>query len=574
MSVDVFTKSLFEQEEKESTGILEKGVYRGIQIFRFIKDESSRERLMEDIIYAADWFEHPHPNGRSPRGESDFVAIRLVPLFFECYDALSNKAKDAMDRFFLKRDFFSFYESENHALMNRVSRYLAAQFYMDKDVVFDQFEPWNPEQLHEKDRVYINDFLDFRAKCGWGEFDSIGYAAEILVILNVLYAYTNDKELKKKTGMAMDIILLDMICDSKNGLYGGAHGRVYPGATLETKESGMFHIYCYYFGTRYGMEEKEISVPTSLILSGYKPSKIVYDIEKNRKYPYINKERKPLHSCHAWNCNSICQITLDVLSPYAISKQTYVGERYMLGAVNKQDLYPQGHPDAGYAHHQQHEWELTFYGGTDQRVFSHHPGDPGYHNQHNRWTGDLGCCCSTHYTNENTAISLYNITNPNKYDYINAYVPLNIFSRVVQEDKYIFLKYPGLYISMYFSSGYRVNKEDEYAEKELISDGRKHAVIVRVEYEEKYNSMQEFIDDIHSKTVMFDEQNMTLEFDSIFVSYDSNGENGINNVYPYEYLYESPYMKSVWNSGIIELTGEQSHCIYDFNKIEILEIAE
>jgi hypothetical protein len=319
------------------------------------------------------------------------------------------------------------------------------------------------------------------------------------------------------------------------------------------------------------MEEKDISVPFSYLLSGYIPGEIVYDIEKNRTYPYSNKERKHLHSCHAWHSARICQPTLDSLAPYAINKQTYVADRYILGGINRQDPYPDNHPDKWYAHHQQHEWELTLPGGTDTRIFSHHPSDPGYHKQHNRWTGDLGCCCSTHYTNENTAISLYNITNPEKYDYINAYVPLDKFDDVIMEDNYIFLKYTGLYISMYFSSGYRVNKEDEYTDRELLSNGRKHAVVLRVEHDEKYASMNEFIDEIHSKPVSFDSNNMTLEFDGIFVSYDKNAENGKENSYPYEYLYDSPYMKSVWNSGIIELKGKDMSCIYDFTTVKVHE---
>lgn len=569
MREEVFTKNLFEQEENEASGVSEKNPYRELQIFRFIKDSSSRDRLMDDITFAADWFEHPNVMGRAPRGEADFQAIRLIPLFYECYDALHEKTKVALDRFFLKRDFFSFYESENHSLMNRVSRYLASQFYLDKEVMFEQFDPWNPKELQERDKNYIHEFLNFRAKRGWGEFDSYAYSMEILMILNTLFAYTKDELLKKKTGMAIDVILLDMICDSKNGLYGGAHGRVYPAATLDSKKSGMFATYCYYFGMQCGVSEQEMKVPFSFLLSGYEPSPIVYDIEKNRKYPYVNRERKHLHSCHAWAGANICSATLEALSPYAISKQTYVGERYLLGAVNRQDAYPKGSMDAWYAHHQQHEWELTLLGGTDHRIFSHHPGEAGYHSQHNRWTGDMHCCCSVHYTNENTAISLYNITKPEKYDYINAYVPLFIFDEVVRKEKYIFLKYPGLYISMYFSAGYRVNQEDEFRDVELISDGRKHAVVLRVEPEEKYASMQAFMEDIHGKPVLFDSDAMRVEFDSVFLSYEGNGEGGKENIYPYDYLYDSPYMKSLWASGIIELKGEKLHCIYDFNKTEV-----
>lgn len=129
------TEAFFGREWKEYTEN-KKDPYRTFQIFRFIKDPSSRERLMPDITYAADWFEHENVMGRDPRGESDFEAIRLVPLYYECAEALDENARTSLDRFFLKREYDSIYGSENHAIMYRVARYLAAQFYLGAKSVF------------------------------------------------------------------------------------------------------------------------------------------------------------------------------------------------------------------------------------------------------------------------------------------------------------------------------------------------------------------------------------------------------------------------------------------------------
>ena len=559
----------YAREEREASGETPKDPYRTCQIFRFITDPSSRERLMEEITFAADWFEHENVMGRDPRGEADFEAIRLAPLYYTCYDALDEKAKQSLARFFLERDYSSIYGSENHALMYHTARFLVAQFYRGTDKIFKQFGRKTPEEMYEFDRAYINEFLDFRAARAWGEFDSYGYAAEIMLMLSMLYTYSADKTLKNKAGMMMDMILLDMIADSKNGLYGGAHGRIYPAAALDTANSGMFAIYCYYFGQRYGQEPGK-SLPTTLVLSDYVPGKMVYAVEAGRTYPYFNRERKHLHSVTSWNREQVNHENLAHLEHCYISKQTYVDERYLLGAVNRQDAYPNDAvEDMGYAHHQQHEWELTLPGGTTHKIFSHHPGDPGYHHIHNRWTGDLGCVCSTHYTNADTAVSIYTITKPNEYPYINAYVPLEIFTETVFEDKYLFLKYPGLYISLYFSSGYRVNHEDEYRECEILSDGRRHAVVLRVAYEEKFPSLAAFAADIKSKPVVYDAEARTVDFDGIHVDYNGNGENGKANVYPYELLYDNPHMKAGWKTGILEVTDGKRAAVYDFNKAEI-----
>ena len=561
------TETFYEYEREQAAKPEEKDPYRTFQIFRFITDPQSRTRLMEDITFAADWFEHENVMGRDPRGESDFEAIRLVPLYHTCYEALSPTAKRALDRFFLERDYSSIYGSENHALMYHTARFLAAQFYRGSNKVFQQFGRKSPEEMYAFDKAYLHEFLDFRAKRAWGEFDSFGYAGEIMLILATLYAYCADEVLKTKAGMMMDMILLDMICDSKNGLYGGAHGRIYPDSALNTSNSSMFGIYCYYFGARCG--KKTWHMPTALVLSDYVPGDMVYAVEQGRRYPYINRERKHLHSVSSWNREQINHENLALLDHAFISKQTYVDERYLLGAVNHQDPYPNDAvEDIGYAHHQQHEWELTLPGDTDHKIFSHHPGDPGYHHIHNRWTGDLGCVCSTHYANTDTAVSIYTITKPNEYAYINAYVPLHIFTEKRLEPNYLFLSYPGLYISLYFSSGYRVNQEDEYAQREVISEGRRHAVVLRVAYAEKYASLDAFAADIKSKPVLYDPEARTVDFDGIHVDYQGNSENGKANVYPYA-LYDSPYVKSEWCSGIVEVTDGNKTVVYDFNRVQI-----
>ena len=66
---------------------------------------------------------------------------------------------------------------------------------------------------------------------------------------------------------------------------------------------------------------------------------------------------------------------------------------------------------------------------------------------------------------------MYNIDNQKQLPLINAYVDLELFEEKLLEEKYLFLAYQKMYISLYFDNGYRINHEDEFAEKELLSDG-------------------------------------------------------------------------------------------------------
>ncbi|MBQ8526695.1 MAG: hypothetical protein IJ460_08280 [Clostridia bacterium] len=545
--------------------------YGDYPILHIIKNDRLEESV-KMLKYAADWYEHPHPWGRDSRGEADFAAIRLVMALYEeeCYTKIPQDVKASLKKFFLNRDYSSIYGSENHSLMFRAARCLAAQFY--KDEYFANFSKTAAE-LYDLDRQYINDFIDFRAGRGWGEFDSMGYGAEIMLILNTLYSYTDDIKLKQKCRMMMDIILLDMIADSWDCLYGGAHGRVYPDATLHRAKGGLPVLYSYYFGGKFYNPDSRPAIIT--YLSDYEPSPIVYKIALGKKMPYENRERKHLHCCSAW----VGDILWDVLDEAdgSICKFTYVCDDYVLGSVTRQEDYPSHSDDRWYARHQQHEWELTLPGGDDHKIFSHHLGIDDYHHINNRWTGDNRCCCGSYYTNKNTAIAMYNIEKDisiedssqsqvpvNVTHTINAFVPLGIFDEKVLEEKYLFFRYNNLYISLYFDNGYRVNKEDEFTDRELLSEGRQNAVVCRVEYCKDFESIEAFSAHIKSLPVVFDRANKTVSFDGIVLRTDGNSENGTENIYPYAKTYDCPFMQSDWDSKKIDVFFEDTKTTYDF----------
>lgn len=538
---------------------LERDLYADSAIFRLIHDEDV-EAAEKQLHFTADWFEHPHPNGRDHRGEADFASIRMVNALFRCYDKVSEECRASLDRFFLARDYSSIYGSENHSLMYRVSRLLAAEFYRGR--TFEQYGLTAEEVLAE-DEAYIDEFLMYRARRAWGEFDSCGYAAEIMLILNVLFMYTSNEKLKKKAAMSMDMILLDMIVDTKNGAYGGAHGRIYEGAALNSFASGMYMYYCYYFGADEGQPESVMS-HTAAILSDYYPADIVCRVAKNRTFPYENRERKHLHICGAW-IDGIHRDMLDEVEGLAINKYIYICDDYMLGSITKQDDYPETIKDRWYAHHQQHEWELKLPGDGRAKIFSHHPGDPGYHHTHNQWTGDNGCNCGTHFCTKDTAISMYNIVREKEFPYINADIPLSFFDEKLLDRNYIFLRHNRIYVMVWFSNDYRFVTEGSTAGFEAISDGRKHAFICHVEPAERYDSIESFAAAMKAQPIVFDPDTMTVEFMDIRMDYNDRYVHGEKQIFPYRKLYDSPYLTSDYGSAILHVTDGTESAVYDFN---------
>ena len=538
-------------------------IYGGNAILHIMCDDDF-ENACRMLKFSADWYEHEHPTKRDPRGEADFVAIRLMMAIYEpsCWNKLPEDVKASVKNFLLNRDISSMHGSENHSLIFHVSRLLTAQYFKD-----EYFTVYNmtAKEAYEFDTQYLKDFIDFRAGRSWGEFDSLGYTFEDLMTLNTLYHYTDNEMLKTKAKMIMDIIMLDMIADSKGNLYGGAHGRSYPNAVIHRDRSSMAAAYGYYFGDSNRGAPGIISY-----FSDYQPSDIIYEIEKNRTFPYENRERKHLHCMAEW----MRDIKWDVLNTVngSICKYTYVTEDYILGSVNRQEEYPLDYKGRGYARHQQQDWEFTLTGAGDHKIFTHHRMPEGYYHINNRWTGDHGCCCGRYYTNKNTAIAMYNMK-PDKEPIVNTYCPLDVFSDKILEDNYLFLEYGKLYISLYLSEGYKVNYEsnDEFKGRELISEGHQQAAVLRVEYKDKYASLSAFADSIKAMPVVYDKEAKTVSFDGILLHTEGNSEGGVENVYPYKKLYDCPFMQSEYDSKVIEVTFGGKKVIYDFNQSKIIE---
>lgn len=200
------------------------------------------QRANAQLRWVAQWFDHPHPNGRPHRGESDFAALRLARAYrlFERgprgQGAEGSRAElrpatlEAIRAFFLEHNFQSRYDSENHHLIFHVSRYLMGDVYRDA-----VFEAWaqTGAQLAEIDAAWIERFIVYRAGHGWGEFDSSCYIRPDMEALLCLYDFAPSDRLRKLAGMSLDLLLADMSVDSLRGMIGGAQGRIYAGQALD-----------------------------------------------------------------------------------------------------------------------------------------------------------------------------------------------------------------------------------------------------------------------------------------------------------------------------------------------------
>ncbi len=513
----------------------------------------------------ARWYIEGNPVGRDPHGEGDFVALRLAHIYCRYNHLLEDDTADAIKEFFLRFDFKSKYTSENHRFVFHTSRYLMSSRLPD-----DEFGAYGltGEQLKIYDEKWLFDFLIFHARKSWCEFDSSNYFQPDWECLNCLYSLASDKNLRQLSKMIMDVFLMDMIVDSLNGMYGGAHGRIYTKQAHNHLFDTTYPLYQLYFGK----DEKcrQLRTVPEALLSDYCPEEIMLKIANGRTKPYVNLERKHFH----YSTYEAPQRPLPQ-GGESLRKYTWYDPDFIIGCVQCQDEYPKGSKAAWYAHHQQHEWDLSFSTDTRAKLFTHHPGCYGAEGEeHGYWTGDLGCCCGKFFQNKTSVLSLYNIPETEKLKFIHAYVPKDVFDEILEDDNIICVRAGNAYGALIFPNGYIWTKEGEWTGVEVISDGALNAAVCEAANIQEFSSIKEFFDYIHDNTVNFDKENMSLTYQSrrsgtLFLDMNGtrlcNGEQ-IELDYP---TYGSPYMYSRWDDLMLEMKFENESVIYDFQNLEV-----
>lgn len=503
------------------------------------------------------------------RGEVDFAANRLVRALYAPEGRLEDESAAALQRFFLNDDFFSIYTGENHSLMSHTARYLAACYYEGE--TFTQYKKTAAE-LIEEDGEWLKEFMRFRARQGWAEFDSMGYAIEDLLSLLNLYDCSEDEEIRTLAKMSMDTILMSMIVDcTENGIYGGAHARSYDITTISL-HNRIYWIYYLYFGdtsfsdvegfANYG---KDINLPFAFF-SDYRPDDILYAIVADKTYPYSSYER---------NHNITEQ--LDNIGDGWANHYTYNTALYSIGCLNYQDAWEIGSRYQHIEDTQQTSWLLGFAENAKATITVHHPGDTSYHGY---WYGDSQCNCNHLFGHKNAVMGIFYIPGASQpYKFIHAYLDRSQFDEVIEqpEENRIFVRLGDAYAVLRFSESYSWNGSAEI----LVYDGDKKsdiriAMACEAGDREEYGSFDAFVAAMEEKNFSFDKEGLTLEYGNMRLDITRYNKrdgvietqylDGVPVEYPYDYTYDSPYMKSVWDSGVIEVYYKNYVRVMDYIK--------
>jgi hypothetical protein len=512
------------------------------------------------LRHVAEYFDHPTDSKWGHQGECDFVAMKLCRAWhlFKGADKLEPATIGRIRDFFLTRDFKSMHPSENHVFLFRTSRYLMGNAFAG-----ETFKAYRRKGsvLAKEDAVWLKRFIRFRARRGWGEFDSGCYISPDWECLTNLYDYAPDAEIKRLAGMMMDLLLADMAVDSLNGMYCGAHGRIYEAHATDHATENTYALQYLYFGNvdPASMQKYQSTIVDALV-SDFRPRRIVVDVALNRPKNYINRERKHLH-------NMSDPLPRKPLAG-SIRKLTLYTPHYVLGAVQFQDPYPPGLKSGGYAHHEQHEWDLSFGTRTRARLFTHHPDDSG-RPEHGYWTGDLGCRCVSTFQHKAAVLALYDIPAKQPCQFIHAYVPRDDFDEVVEENGWIFVREGKACAALRMLGGHEWTASGKWRNVEVISPGSKNAAVCEAGLLTDFSGFDAFRREIAANTIQFDKKRMRLTYVSKRAGTitmdtkrlrEAEGQ-PVNLDYA---TYDCPYLQSKWDSGVIVITHDGKREVLDF----------
>jgi hypothetical protein len=176
--------------------------------------------------------------------------------------------------------------------------------------------------------------------------------------MSYLAAWAKDPTMKKRATMMLDYLIADYAAENLDGIYVGAHSRVYDRQAVEKWANISSDFGWVLFGLGRPMSPVTDSFTAAYLLaSAYEPPEILRHIATDRSQPYTHYERK--RTRHRWRFYDE--------QDGQVYKTTYVRREYAVGSDQGGILQPI----------QQHSWDVTWAvpdpRGVQNTLFTLHP---------------------------------------------------------------------------------------------------------------------------------------------------------------------------------------------------------
>jgi hypothetical protein len=443
------------------------------------------------------------------------------------------------------------YQTENHSILFHSAAYVLGDLF--PATVFTN-SGLTGAQLRDKAAHYLDLWLDYRLRFGFTEFHSNVYYNETIPGLVNLADFAGDGDLDVRAKMALDVLLLDMGINNHDGVFGVAHGRTYmkDKQRLQTEDTKATMWLMFGKGDNFG-DYGSMSTVALADSHNYRMPAVIESIGSAWPRGLVSKERISINVADGpdygigydtyddvvfwWSMNGfvapeIMEFEYEMFeawemleSPnpfaaFAILKplndlgllDDLAWELYPLVAGNSIQqamTYVYRTPEVMLASAQDyhkavlgsqvHLWQATL--GWDALVFTTYPGGLVDDNFAGEWTGGWNPRVAQH---RNAAVILYRkpeldwqwvetllgLILPN---YTHAYFPKAAFDEIVQESNWTFGRLGEGYVALYSEKPTTWQDQGEWADKELMAQGRENVWICEVGDSTLYGSFENFM---------------------------------------------------------------------------------
>lgn len=447
-------------------------------------------------------------------------------------------------------------ESENHHIQRFSTYWHFAKFLKDncayKHLKYD--DGYTSVRHYDAWTVYIKHWIAERAKKGlFVEMANEGYGLETLKGVYNFFDF-GDNEMRSLSGKLLDLYWASWAEEQINGVRGGSKNRVYPGKESKSGQGEFWQMAWYYLGIAKPAPPARNLM--TLVASDYRMPLVVMDIalDVQGRGCYEIKERRLGLAVEGYHMNPDYRLRQD---SGGLLRYSYCTPDFIIGAAHFEARKWQDWTLIS----SQNRWQGVIFSGVDNaRIFPQCSLNDTYRAYNQHWSVQNKGCIITQKLPEGYAWD----AKPMRVFFSNA--GLSNFKEI---NGWVFAESKGAYTAVKcVSKGYVwTNDEDG---KWMVCEDELTPLIIEVVRKCDYDSYDAFQTKILKNALTCDAQ--ILHYHSsygddfgFYTDYSKLATvNGKTIDIQPKLVFDSPFIKSVWNSGIVDISKGDRGIRLDF----------
>ncbi len=470
-------------------------------------------------------------------------------------------------------------DTENHWTMHYATLLLAAQTWPETPAG-KWYAGRSTQDLYDEARGWLRHWARLAATKGQGEFDSPNYMFMFMTPMFLLYDFAREPEIRQLAGMMLDLLLADYLVESLGGAYCGGHSRII-GKEVELTAENRVSCFHFLYAGGFPCPKKIHGWALFGAYSHYRPPKILSYLANRREKAHVHTELKRVRNVIRFG---------EVLNP-PVHKYDYMTPLYCMGSLQGGILQPI----------QQHTWDVTWIGSAENSTFfTMHPSvssrelamffPEDIHDLTNTITAQKGTYVSPDklvsaspyervFQHENVLMALYQVPAGEKHPHVTLYCP-DCLKRS-EENGWIFGKDDDFYMAWFACQPGEWTAHDGHERFQCSGWRAGFVVLVRPMSDPRrqtYESFRKTVLRCSMPVLRGKGDRLTLEFTHadgrIFRRTWSDYAGRVGGkpaLFPAEWLFRGPFIRSRAGSGVITLSSDSATRVLDFNVFTITE---